>query len=244
MGSAYKSVQDALAKAGPSDAVRKQSDALKGLCKQLSEECAVVAENHRNALERDRDKEDNSKLAFRAQLQASLARFASETAELDEQVAQALKGWEVAPEEGVESTDKPAAWPLNAKGSGGNVAAARVMPVGSAWEGHARGLVGKDRFEHKITARVTAVEGDRVTLRVTNPNQTRDLIMTVGGDGAVKVIDSPVSTVKALTPKAPVGEWTEIRLMGTVGGQRLSFTGSFVANKAKPIAITYTLRRE
>jgi len=84
---------------------RKQAEGLKALCKQLADESSVVAENYRNALDRDRAKEDDSKLVFRGKLQESLAKFSVTVAELDDQVGEAAKAWGVGVEKGVNSPD-------------------------------------------------------------------------------------------------------------------------------------------
>ncbi|MGA2496997.1 MAG: serine/threonine-protein kinase [Tepidisphaeraceae bacterium] len=90
-----RSLADALDAAGLAPERRKEGEALKALCKNLAEECKVIAENHANALDRDKAKEDNSKLEFRGLLQGSLASFAAATGNLDEEVARTAKGWGV-----------------------------------------------------------------------------------------------------------------------------------------------------
>jgi hypothetical protein len=62
---------------------RSRALACKALCKELSEECKVIALNYVNALDRDRANQDGSKLEFRAQLQSSLARYAGKVAQMD-----------------------------------------------------------------------------------------------------------------------------------------------------------------
>src|SRR6185437_14355998 len=84
---------------------KKQADSLKAVCKQLWDESSIVADNYRNALDRDQAKEDNSKLIFREKLQESLAKFSATTAELDVEVSDAGKKWGISPEKGVATTD-------------------------------------------------------------------------------------------------------------------------------------------
>ena len=78
---------------------------LKVDCKRLFEECTVIADNYRNALDRDQAKEDNSKLQFRAALQESLSAFAADVAGLDAQIAETAKAWNVQPQKGVAIAD-------------------------------------------------------------------------------------------------------------------------------------------
>ena len=87
----------------PDDTTRVEQ--LKTVSKRLFEECTVVADNYRNALDRDQAKEDNSKLQFRAALQESLAAFAANVAELDGQIAQTVKAWDIQPQKGVPVAD-------------------------------------------------------------------------------------------------------------------------------------------
>ncbi|HEY8747624.1 MAG TPA: hypothetical protein VIM11_06610 [Tepidisphaeraceae bacterium] len=110
MKGAYATLRASLADAmitsdlAPED--KKKTDALKTLCKQLWDESSIVADNYRNALDRDQAKEDNSKLVFRGKLQESLAKFSGMTAELDVQVSDVAKSWGIGVEKGVESMDR------------------------------------------------------------------------------------------------------------------------------------------
>ncbi|HEY8751523.1 MAG TPA: hypothetical protein VIM11_26315 [Tepidisphaeraceae bacterium] len=104
------SLADSLLATDLKDDTKKQTDAIKTLCKQLSEECSIVVDNYRNALDRDKAKEDNSKLVFRGKLQESLALFASAVAELDVQLAETAKAWNITPDKNAPTPDSvPAA---------------------------------------------------------------------------------------------------------------------------------------
>jgi len=99
------SLADAIATADLKPEDKKQADALKTLCKQLWDESSIVADNYRNALDRDQAKEDNSKLVFRGKLQESLAKFSAMTAELDVQVADVSRAWGITAEKGSPTPD-------------------------------------------------------------------------------------------------------------------------------------------
>jgi hypothetical protein len=123
MNAAYTSLRTSLADALLAGALKEddktKADGLKTLCKQLSEECAVIADNSTNALDRDKAKEDNSKLQFRGRLQESIAKFASGVAELDVQLGQLAKTWSITPETGVATAD-------SLRTSGGGSSSARA----------------------------------------------------------------------------------------------------------------------
>jgi hypothetical protein len=84
---------------------QKAGQTLKSLCKELAEECKVISDNYANALDRDQAKQDTSKLEFRAQLQTSLAQFATATAQLDEEVTKAVSGWGIEADKGTPAVD-------------------------------------------------------------------------------------------------------------------------------------------
>jgi hypothetical protein len=99
MEATLKPVQLSLAEAfedgGLSSERRKEGEMLKAWCKALAEQGKVIAENHANAMDRDKAKEDNSKLGFRGELQGSLAGFATAVGNLDEEVGKTAKDWGV-----------------------------------------------------------------------------------------------------------------------------------------------------
>jgi hypothetical protein len=89
------SLAEAMEAGGLSSERRKEGELLKAWCKALAEEGKVIAENHANAMDRDKAKEDNSKLGFRGELQGSLASFAAVVGQLDEEVGKTARGWGV-----------------------------------------------------------------------------------------------------------------------------------------------------
>lgn len=104
-GALRGSVADAMLATDLNEADKKQVEGLKALCKQLVDESSVVADNYRSALDRDRAKEDDSKLVFRGKLQESLAKFSATVVELEAQVGEAAKAWGISIEKGVSSPD-------------------------------------------------------------------------------------------------------------------------------------------
>jgi len=74
MDAAYTALQqslaDALAASDLTPARVKEGQSLKSLCKELAEQTKVIADDYSNASDRDKAKEDNSKLEFRGQLQS------------------------------------------------------------------------------------------------------------------------------------------------------------------------------
>jgi hypothetical protein len=106
---AYSVLQAALANASITDGLsagdRTEIDAIKALCKETVEECAIMASNHRKALDSDRAKEDGSKLEFRQELQLSLARFSGSVAALDERIARLAESWSIKPDVATKSPD-------------------------------------------------------------------------------------------------------------------------------------------
>ncbi|MBP7936885.1 MAG: hypothetical protein KA354_19765 [Phycisphaerae bacterium] len=91
---------------------RRQAEEMLTSCKEVFEYCTVVGTNYRNALDRDRAREDNSKLAFREQLQASLAGFAAAVADLHDQLGAAAQAWGISYEKGVVTSDAVPAMPV------------------------------------------------------------------------------------------------------------------------------------
>jgi hypothetical protein len=112
MQDAYAALQVGLADAVLAPALKAahsdQADALKSLCKNLSEESEVIADNCRMAIESDRANEDTSKLEFRAELQSSLAYVAAAGAELDEQIRKTAEDWNLTADNGVANPDAAA----------------------------------------------------------------------------------------------------------------------------------------
>jgi hypothetical protein len=99
------SLAEAMEDGGLSSERRKEGEMLKAWCKALAEEGKVIAENHANAMDRDKAKEDNSKLGFRGELQGSLASFATAVGNLDEEVGKTAKDWGVEADKGTPTPD-------------------------------------------------------------------------------------------------------------------------------------------
>jgi serine/threonine protein kinase len=99
MDAAYAALQqslaDALAANDLTSTRAKEGQSLKAFCKELSEQAKVIADDYSNALDRDKAKEDNSKLQFRGQLQSSLSSFATQLGKLDDEVGQTALAWGV-----------------------------------------------------------------------------------------------------------------------------------------------------
>jgi hypothetical protein len=110
MKAAYGALQESMANsmlaAEIKDGDRKNAGELKSLCKQLSEQCAIIADNSCKALDSDRSNEDASKLQFRGELQTSLMKFATSMAELDERIDKSAHALVIIPEIGVASPDQ------------------------------------------------------------------------------------------------------------------------------------------
>ena len=109
MKTAYAALQTSLA-----DAVlavdlkaddKTRAEAMKLRCKQIAEQCSVIADNYHNALDRDKASEDTSKLEFREQLQASLSKLAGAISDLDGQINEAATAWGIVPDKAVATTD-------------------------------------------------------------------------------------------------------------------------------------------
>jgi hypothetical protein len=96
---------DALDDSGLKPERRKEGEALKALCKDLSEQCKVIADNYANAMDRDKAQQDASKLEFRGQLQASLGQFATVARRLDDEVVSTAKSWGIEAEKGTPTPD-------------------------------------------------------------------------------------------------------------------------------------------
>jgi hypothetical protein len=134
---AYEALQPSMADA-VADAQLKpdelaEAERIKALCKQTTEEFTIIADNYHKALDSDVAKEDASKLAFRSELQSSLARVAPTMQELDTRLLTAANAWHITPQRGCLTPDKLPDWPQNAKAAipplGPN-AAANPTPVG------------------------------------------------------------------------------------------------------------------
>jgi len=84
---------------------KKDAEAIKALCKEVSEECKVISDNYGNALDRDKAKQDASKLEFRGQLQTSLGEFASALGTLDDAIVATAKAWGIEPDRATPASD-------------------------------------------------------------------------------------------------------------------------------------------
>jgi hypothetical protein len=113
------SLSDALDDSNLNPRHKNEAQNLKTLCKELSEECKVIASNYANALDRDQAKQDTSKLEFRGQLQTSLARFATMTGQLDDQVLATARAWGVGPDRGTPAANLSLSSPASGHGSPG-----------------------------------------------------------------------------------------------------------------------------
>ena len=122
-----QSMADTLSSPGLSAAHAKDGEEMKALCKQLTEECTVITDNYKKALESDKAREDSSKLAFRGQLQSSLASLPSMFAEIDERLTKAADSWHVTAVAKVDSPDDLPVWPQR---NGTAAATAGPAPIG------------------------------------------------------------------------------------------------------------------
>jgi len=97
MDAAYTALEQSLADALDGSDLKpdqaREGQALKALCKELAEQTKVVADDYANALDRDKAKEDNSKLEFRGQLQTSLSSYATEFGNLDDRITGTAAAW-------------------------------------------------------------------------------------------------------------------------------------------------------
>lgn len=84
---------------------KAEGQRLKAVCKQLSEECKIIASNYANAADRDQANQDTSKLEFRGHLQTSLSRFATLTGELDDGLSKAIKAWQISADRNIPTPD-------------------------------------------------------------------------------------------------------------------------------------------
>jgi hypothetical protein len=111
---AYGALQESMAdvmyspQLSPTDA--KDADAIKTLCKNVTEECSVIADNFTQAMQSDAAKEDASKLAYRAQLQSSLARLSTLMSDLDHHINTEAATWHITPISGTASADTLPTW--------------------------------------------------------------------------------------------------------------------------------------
>src|SRR6185437_3370627 len=177
---------------------KKQADSLKAVCKQLWDESSIVADNYRNALDRDQAKEDNSKLIFREKLQESLAKFSATTAELDVQVADAAKAWNITVEKGVPTTDtlpqvivrrqEPAKEVTSApqQDAPRQLVQADPIQVGTVWTGGPAKLTILERNGDRMRARFNA--NARITRMVSGYVRdgkiwwlSKDVVIVTGG---------------------------------------------------------------
>jgi hypothetical protein len=104
---------------------RKDAEAIKALCKEVSEECKVIADNYANALDRDKANQDASKLEFRGQLQTSLGEFASAVRVLDDGIVATAKAWGIEPDRTTPASDSVPPQVLHASAGSGPM---RVVP--------------------------------------------------------------------------------------------------------------------
>ena len=109
MATAYTDVEQSLADALDSTDLKpgraQEGQALKALCKELAEQTKVISDDYANALDRDKAKEDDSKLEFRGQLQSALSNFALQFGKLDDGIARAAREWGVEADKATPTTD-------------------------------------------------------------------------------------------------------------------------------------------
>lgn len=198
MDAAFKVLQlalaDALDAADLAPERKKQGETLKALCKQITEECKVIDENCANALDRDKAKQDNSKLEFRGQLQASLSKYAVEAIRLDDTIADTARNWGVEADKAAPTPDAvppapaiktdalaavaaaPAAAtsaaPASDVAAAGSISA--IFQVGSSWTLKHR--VGRFR-PTEMPAKVLRVQGNTATLRMVEKAVTHDITL-------------------------------------------------------------------
>jgi hypothetical protein len=200
-----RSLADALGTGSLSSERRKEGEALKALCKNLAEGCKVIAENHANAMDRDKAKEDNSKLGFRGELQVALTNFAAAVGDLDEEVAGTATGWNVEADKATPTADTVPLAPIVA----GKPAAAQLpddtLQVGTVWV--------NDKLNFVLT--VIARRGDSVRARFEGKGFIR-IVLGVVKDGKVTWLAKDVQAVKG-----GVGQ----DVTGTVTGDHLDLIG-------------------
>jgi hypothetical protein len=127
------SLADALDSGNLGPREQKTGKALKARCKELAEECKIIAENYANAMDREQAKQDASKLEFRAQLQASLSRFAASAGQLDDDVIITVKAWGLDADKATPAKDAViAAPPVGRKEQAGARTAAPLVPAAPA----------------------------------------------------------------------------------------------------------------
>jgi hypothetical protein len=109
MATAYTALEQSLADTLDSSDLKtdraQEGQALKALCKELAEQTKVISDDYANALDRDKAKEDNSKLEFRGQLQSSLSNFALQFGKLDDGIGRAAREWGVEADKATPTTD-------------------------------------------------------------------------------------------------------------------------------------------
>jgi serine/threonine protein kinase len=109
MAAAYTALEQSLADALDPSVLKpgevNDGQALKALCKEIAEQSKVIADDYSNALDRDKAKEDDSKLQFRGQLQSSLSSFATEFGKLDDEITQTAAGWGLLPDKAMPNAD-------------------------------------------------------------------------------------------------------------------------------------------
>jgi hypothetical protein len=178
-----KSLADALDSGGLDPARMQKGRDIKAACKELSEQCAVIADNYANALDRDDAREDKSKLEFRARLQVSLYTFALTVGRLHDDVTKTAKEWNVTGERGTPTPDVVAAVVIKAErpkeapaGHSKDDAAADALQRGTIWS---RGELNGKSLYRKLT--VLDRDGDSVRIRYVRIFGTRPVeqIVTV-----------------------------------------------------------------
>ena len=109
MAAAFATLQKSLADASDGENLKpdelRTEKSLKQICKDLAEQCKVIAEDYDNALDRDKAREDGSKLEFRGQLQSSLTTFAAEVGQLDDEIARTARDWGISADHGTPTPD-------------------------------------------------------------------------------------------------------------------------------------------
>jgi hypothetical protein len=142
MEAAFAVLQKSIADALDSDDLKpdqvKEATALKQLCKNVAEDSTVISENFDNALDRDKAKEDGSKLQFRGQLQSSLSSFASDVGQLDDEITRAADDWGVKADKTLPSPDSLSPIVVAAQTPEATGHASAGFGVGDIWVGTVR----------------------------------------------------------------------------------------------------------
>ena len=227
------SLSDALDDSNLNPKHKAEAVNLKSLCKDLSDECKVIASNYANALDRDQAQQDTSKLEFRGQLQTSLAKFAAMTGQLDEDITNTAKSWGINPDRTTATPDTipasalaPASAPtananshdvtvVDPSPKTANTSAAALFSIGSVW------LPVENSRHPNESAKVLSVDGSKIVLEVRSGNgATRRWTFEMTENGHLKQTgDDPIRVPK----NAPLV--TDIQVEGTVTSTNLILKG-------------------